>query len=295
MDEILARIAEFFTSLLTERRLSTAFWLVATVALVWITFRALRKIVLRLLGPRVNDQVRYMIHKGIDYTGAVVIVMTIFNRLGINFSALLGAAGIAGIAVGFAAQTSVSNVISGLFVMTERAFKIGDILRVDSVTGVVESFDLLSVRLRTFDNQLVRIPNETIIKANLVNMTHYDLRRFDLRVGVAYGSDLRKVREVLLDIVSRNEFAVAEPAPVVIFDSFSASSVDIMCGVWCSKDTFLDLKNSMMLEVAERFAAEGIQIPFPQMDVHLSPAPRDPASPTRESAGPLPAQAAPDA
>lgn len=269
MEALLSPITEFLSSQVTASRISTVFWLVSTVTIVWVTFLVLRKIVMKVIGTRFNEQVRYMIKKGLDYTGAVVIVMTIFNRLGVNFSALLGAAGIAGIAIGFAAQTSVSNVISGLFVMTERAFKIGDILRVDTVTGVVESFDLLSVRLRTFDNQLVRIPNETIIKANLVNMTHYAFRRFDLRVGVAYGTDLARVREILLDIVANNPFAVAEPAPVVIFDSFSSSSIEIMCGVWAPKDTYLDLKNSMMIGVSERFASEGIQIPFPQLDVHV--------------------------
>ncbi len=244
-------------------------WGVAIVATVWLSFRIVRSLVLRFIGSRLSEQVRYLIHKAIDYTAVVVIVMTIFNRLGINFSAILGAAGIAGVAVGFAAQTSVSNVISGLFVMTERAFKIGDVLTVDSVTGVVESFDLLSVRLKTFDNKLVRIPNETIIKTNLVNITHFDVRRCDLRVGVSYEANLRRIREILLDIAAKNAFAVADPAPIVVFDSFSSSSVDILLGVWGSKENYLDLKNTLMMDLSERFRAEGISIPFPQLDVHM--------------------------
>lgn len=244
-------------------------WLAAIVAIVWLSFRILRTILMRVIGTRLSDQVRYLIHKAIDYTAVIVIIMTVFNRLGINFSAILGAAGIAGVAVGFAAQTSVSNVISGLFVMTERAFKIGDVLTVDSVTGVVESFDLLSVRLKTFDNKLVRIPNETIIKTNLVNITHFDVRRCDLHVGVSYGTDLRRVKAILLDIAAKNEFAVVDPAPIIVFDSFSASSVDIMLGVWSAKENYLDLKNSLMIDVSERFRSEGVSIPFPQVDVHM--------------------------
>jgi len=269
MKDALNKLSAAFSSLVASGRLVDVFWLVVIVAIVWVSFRILRKIVLRFIGSRLNDQIRYLIQKAIDYTAVVVIVMTVFNRLGINFSALLGAAGIAGVAVGFAAQTSVSNVISGLFVMTERAFKIGDVLTVDSVTGVVETFDLLSVRLRTFDNKLVRIPNETIIKTNLVNITHYDVRRCDVRVGVAYGTDLRRLKEILLDIAAKNEFSVEEPAPLILFDAFADSSIDILFGVWGSKDKYLDLKNSLMIEVSERFRSEGISIPFPQRDLHV--------------------------
>ena len=269
MIEAVNRFFDSFFTVLSKERVMDIAWGVAIVATVWLTFRIVRSLVLRFIGSRLSEQVRYLIQKAIDYTAVVVIVMTIFNRLGINFSAILGAAGIAGVAVGFAAQTSVSNVISGLFVMTERAFKIGDVLTVDSVTGVVESFDLLSVRLKTFDNKLVRIPNETIIKTNLVNITHFDVRRCDLRVGVSYEANLRRIREILLDIAAKNAFAVADPAPIVVFDSFSSSSVDILLGVWGSKENYLDLKNTLMIDLSERFRAEGISIPFPQLDVHM--------------------------
>ncbi len=271
MKELFSQIVSTVSEFVTQGRLTDFVWLLLTIVIVWVAFKFLRSLVMRLIGTRLTEQIRYLIKKAIDYTAVVVIVMTVFNRLGINFSALLGAAGIAGVAVGFAAQTSVSNVISGLFVMTERAFQIGDVLQVDSVVGIVETFDLLSVRLRTFDNRLVRIPNETIIKTNLVNMTHYTVRRFDLRVGVAYGTDLRKVEAILRDIAGHNPFAVAEPAPIMIFDSFSSSSIDVIFGVWGAKETFLDLKNSMMIEVSERFRAEGVSIPFPQVDVHMVP------------------------
>ncbi|HPX47238.1 MAG TPA: mechanosensitive ion channel family protein, partial [Treponemataceae bacterium] len=188
---------------------------------------------------------------------------------GVDLSAVLGAAGILGVAAGFAAQTSVSNIISGFFVMTERAFRIGDLLKVDSVSGVVESISLLSIRLRTPDNQLIRIPNETIIKTNLVNMSHFDNRRFDLRVSVSYGTDLRAVRELLLDIAKNNEFALQEPAPILIFDTLAPSAIEIMLGVWGKKENFLALKNSMMIDVTERFRTENVTVPYPRLDVAM--------------------------
>jgi small-conductance mechanosensitive channel len=255
----------------TPERLFSAISVILIVVALLAFFRVLRKLAERVTARSGSPQVRYLVDKAIHYTGVVLAVLTVFNRLGISFSALLGAAGIAGIAIGFAAQTSVSNVISGLFVMTERAFKLGDVLKIDSITGVVESFDLLSVRLKTFDNQLVRIPNETVIKANLMNMTHYSVRRFSLTVGVAYGSDLERVREVLLGIAETCEFAVSDPAPVVIFDAFESSSIRVVFGVWGATEDFLSLKNAVMLAVSRRFAEEGIVIPFQQIDVRVQP------------------------
>ncbi len=271
LEAIAGALREFAASKATPERMFSVLSLVGIVVVILVFFRVLRKLAGRVTARSASPQVRYLVDKAIHYVGVVLAVLTVFNRLGINFSALLGAAGIAGIAVGFAAQTSVSNVISGLFVMTERAFKLGDVLQVDSITGIVESFDLLSVRIKTFDNQLVRIPNETVIKANLVNMTHYPVRRFSLAVGVAYGSDLEKVRGVLLGIARECEFAVAEPEPVVIFDAFEQSSIRVVFGVWGATENFLSLKNAVMLAVSRRFAEEGITIPFPQMDVRVIP------------------------
>jgi small-conductance mechanosensitive channel len=161
METIITRINRFFAEVITAEKLFSFFWFFIVIGIILIAFRLLRKIVMQVAEQKCNVQVQHVISKGINYTGIAIVIMTVFNRLGINFSALLGAAGIAGIAVGFAAQTSVSNVISGVFVMTERAFKIGDLLQVDSIIGTVESIDLLSIRLKTPENQLVRIPNET--------------------------------------------------------------------------------------------------------------------------------------
>ncbi len=273
MNNLLSRFADFFSAVFTVEIFMRIGSLLGLVIFIHVFFRILGSMVKRLGAKALKPQVMHIVQKAIHYLGFVVVLMTIFNRLGINLSALMGAAGIAGIAIGFAAQTSVSNVISGLFVMSERAFQIGDLLEVNSIVGTVESIDLLSIRLKTPENQFVRIPNETIIKTNLINKTHFPVRRFTLKVGVAYGTDLRQLREILQDIAAKNEFALAEPAPVVIFDSFEDSSITVLFGAWAPVEQFLELKNSMMIDVAERFAREGIVIPFPQLAVHAVNAP----------------------
>ena len=188
--------------------------------------------------------------------------------MGFKLTALLGAAGIAGIAIGFASQTSVSNIISGLFLISEKPFEVGDLIKVDDTKGNVLSIDLLSVKLRTLDNQLVRIPNESLIKNQVTNITRFPIRRFDINVGVAYKEDVSRVREVLLDIAKNNPYCLDEPEPLVLFLNFGDSALEFLFAVWFVKTDFFKLRNSVMQDIKERFDAEGIEIPFPHRTLY---------------------------
>lgn len=201
------------------------------------------------------------------------------SELGLNMGVLLGAAGVLTVALGFAAQTSVSNLISGLFLMVEQPFQLQDVIRVGGTEGQVIAIDLMSTKLRTFDNLLVRIPNETMLKAEVVNFTHFPIRRYDLKVGVAYRSDLAAVREALFEVAAANPLCLDEPRPLLIFLGFGGSSMDLQFSVWAAKDKFLDLRNSMHEQVKRAFDARGIEIPFPQQT--LSAAPDSPPLPVK--------------
>lgn len=206
--------------------------------------------------------------KLIFYTGLLILVITIMGQLGISLAPLLGAAGIVGIALGFASQTSVSNIISGLFLIAEQPFKVEDIITVNGTTGVVISIDVLSAKLRTFDNQFVRIPNETLIKTEVRNLTRFPLRRFNAKVSVAYKEDIAKVREILLDVAEKNDHALSEPQPLIVFEAFGASSIDLLFLVWAPVKEYLQLKNTLQEEIKERFDKDGIEIPFPHVSLY---------------------------
>ncbi|MDX1637711.1 MAG: mechanosensitive ion channel family protein [Balneolaceae bacterium] len=217
---------------------------------------------------------RYASHYGmlagkiVFYTGLTILVVTVMGQLGISLAPLLGAAGILGVALGFASQTSVSNIISGLFLIAEQPFKVDDIITVSNITGIVMSIDMLSVKLRTFDNQFVRIPNETIIKTEVTNLTRFPIRRFDALVSVAYKEEVDEVRDVLLEVAEKNEYALSEPEPQVIFNAFGASSVDLQLRVWGQSGEYLLLKNSIYEEVKEHFDDAEIEIPFPHVSLY---------------------------
>ena len=217
---------------------------------------------------RLTPQANMLIRKGIVYFGSIVIFIGVLNQTGFKLTALLGAAGIVGIAIGFASQTSVSNIISGLFLISEKPFAVGDVIQVGSTKGIILSIDLLSVKLRTFDNHLIRIPNETLIKNEVRNITRFPIRRLDINIGVAYKEDVGKVRTVLLDIAERNPFCLDEPEPAVRFDNFGDSALEFLFAVWCVREDYLKLKNKIMQEIKERFDAEGIEIPFPHRTLY---------------------------
>ena len=190
------------------------------------------------------------------------------TEIGFDLSILLGAAGILTVALGFASQTSASNVISGLFLLGEKPFSVGDVIRVGTTVGEVLSVDLLSVKLRTFDNLFVRLPNETMIKAEITNLNRFPIRRYDLQVGVAYKEDMRAVRDVLTDVADQNPLCLEEPAPMILFQGYGESSLNFQFSVWAKTEHYLELRNAIPTEVKEAFDAEGIEIPFPHRTLY---------------------------
>ena len=239
------------------------------LSVISLFFKILNSIVKKITVKKCSLQIQHIIDKGIRYAGFAVMVLTVFHRLGIDIRAILGAARIAGVAIGFAAQTSISNIISGLFVITERAFRINDVIEVEGTIGTVQSINLLSVILKTFDSQYVRIPNETIIKANLINYSQFPYRRVKTELGVAYGTDLRKLEQILVSVAKNNAFIIDDPAPSILWTSFSTSSIDLTLMAWTKIEDFVNLRNSLFVEIDERLKQENIEIPFQQLDIHI--------------------------
>lgn len=234
------------------------------IPLVWGAARWIRAHVTE----RYNAQKGLIVGKVVFWPLTLIIAISVLKELGFSLAPLLGAAGIMGVAIGFASQTSVSNVISGFFLLGEEPFKVGDVITVGDITGVVMTIDMLSVKIRTFDNRMVRIPNESLVKAQFINNTFFPVRRLDIPVGVAYREDIGRVRQVLLGVARDNPNVLMEPEPLVIFQGYGASSIDFTLAVWARKDAFLAVRNSITEDVKERLDAEGIEIPFPHISVY---------------------------
>ena len=248
-----------------DSALRIAALLIIGFPLLWMVSRLIGKV----SKSRFGDHLGLFFQRCVYYVGFVGILISILVELGFNPAALLGAAGIVSVAIGFASQTSLSNIISGIFLYWEQPFTVGDIVKVGDTSGMVLSIDLLSVKLRQFDNHFVRIPNETMIKTQVANVTKFPIRRVDIDVGTSYGSDVEKVMLVLRNVADKNPFCLDEPSALVVFKGFGESSLNFMLGAWCEKTQFLDLRNSITRDIKNAFDEEGIEIPFPQRVVHI--------------------------
>ncbi len=202
------------------------------------------------------------------YILIVLVAMSAMRELRFDLSVFLGAAGILTVAVGFASQTSVSNMISGLFLLVDKPFVIGDVVKIGDTVGVVHSIELLSTKIRTFQNGLVRIPNEVLFKSEVLNNTAFPIRRLDITVGVAYKENIDRVREILFEVAHSNPLCLEDPAPLFIFDGYGDSSINLKFCVWTVSQNFLDLMNSMRQEIKEAFDLNGIEIPFPHRSIY---------------------------
>lgn len=248
--------------------------------------RILATALYRMLRAPMGEHGAATLRRVVFYLLFAVVAMAALRELGFSLGVLLGAAGILSVALGFASQTSASNLISGIFLVAEKPFAIGDIIRIGERTGEVLSIDLLSVKLRTFDNLFVRIPNESLIKSEIVNLTRFPIRRLDLRIGVAYREDIAEVREILVAVADDFPLCLDQPRPTVIFIGFGSSSLDLQFSVWAKRENYLEVLNRLPEHIKDSFDQHDIEIPFPHISVYagsetssfpvrLDPAPSD--------------------
>lgn len=198
-----------------------------------------------------------------------IILLLVLDFAGVELKVLLGAAGVFTVAIGFASQTSASNLISGLFLIAEKPFKKGDVITVGEKTGVVLSINLFSTRLRTLDNLLVRVPNETLMKSEITNVTHFPIRRADLQIPLAFDADLGKVEQVLLELAESSGQCLDEPKPIFVVQGIRESRLDAQFSFWIHRENFLKTKNAFYGRMITAFKENSIEISLPKM-VHIN-------------------------
>lgn len=227
--------------------------------------------------------------KAVAYGGAVVVFLAVAQTLDIDLTALVATAGVATVAIGFAAQTSLSNLIAGLFLLVDRPFKVGDTVEIEGRLGVVLEISLLSTHVRTFDSIQVRWPNEVVLKATILNYTRFPARRIDVRVGVAYGSDLKRARSVLSEAIGGLELVLLEPATEVVTRGLLDSAVELEVRAWVAQPTFLRARTQIIECIHDSLGEAGIEIAFPQLTIWKGvarseqPASGEPGQPVEEA------------
>lgn len=206
------------------------------------------------------------------YRGVIIIITFIFvlSQLGINVTAALAGVGVVGLAVGFAAQATIANVLSGFGIFIDHLFKAGDWVTIDGNYGEVASITLRTTKIRTLDNTFVSIPNSVVTSQSVTNYTEQGMVRVKATVSIAYGESIHKAREVLIAAAKQIEGIRADPSPEVVVDELADSGVNLRVRIWIDNPRFEERYRFILTETAKRSLDEaGISIPFPQRDVHM--------------------------
>ena len=247
--------------------------IVVALLLVLIGFllaRVVSNTFIRTIGANLNAHQSMVWRRGIFYFIFLIFLMASLKEAGFKLSVFLGAAGILTVALGFASQTSATNLISGLFLIGEGSFEVGDtiqitLIRGHTIEGEVISIDLLSVKLLTQDNVYVRLPNEQLIRAPVHNLSKFPIRRIPITLAINFHEDIIKVREVLLDVAQKYPLVLADPKPAVTVTAFRESSIELLFAVWCQRENFLKVRDEMQERIRNGFLDNHIEIPVPKI------------------------------
>ncbi|MBN1974133.1 MAG: mechanosensitive ion channel [Sedimentisphaerales bacterium] len=202
-------------------------------------------------------------------TVLVIGFIMALSMLGINIAPLIAGLGVAGFVIGFALQGTLSNFASGLMILIYRPYDVGNVIEAAGVVGTVNTMNLVSTTIKTFDNQIIVVPNGSIWGGVIKNITGSDTRRVDMTFGISYGDDIAKAEKILKDIISSHKLVLKDPAPVIKLHELGESSVNFVCRPWSKTSDYWDVYWDVTRAVKELFDKDGVSIPFPQRDVHL--------------------------
>ena len=245
--------------------------LLITFVLVRNTPGLLETLILQRLP--LDNAARYALNTLISYIFAFCGVIVVAGTLGLRWSSVQWLAAGLSVGLGFGLQEVVANFVCGLIVLFEQPIRVGDVVTIDTVTGVVSRIRMRATTVTTYDRQEFVIPNKDLITGRVINWTLSDsMNRSLVRVGVAYGTDTRHVGAVLKEICNKTPHILKDPAPIVTFDEFGDSTLNFSIRFYLANlDNRFATVNEIHNSIAERFAEENIEIAFPQMDIHLKP------------------------
>jgi len=218
----------------------------------------------RSLKEKMSRENLDILSKVVNYGILLIAIIWIMPTIGIEPSGLMVAGGIVALAVGFASQSIIGNLISGLFLMGERPVKIGDLINISDELGIVEDIHIISTTIRTLEGNFVRIPNETVFTSIITNYTSNPVRRFEYRVGISYADDAALAVKVIKNVINDHPLALINPAPQVFVEELGDNSVDILVRVWSPSTEWYGVKMELLWKIKAELENAGIEIPFPQ-------------------------------
>ena len=243
-------------------------------AIILIVGIVISKLVLKMMSRGMKHDVIdktvsrfiYSLVRILLYALLATIVLAV---LGVPMTSIIAVIGTAGVAIGLALQDSLSNIAGGFSIMLTKPFKIGDYIKVDDVEGTVEAINMWYTELHSYDNKAIFYPNGQITSKKVTNYTALGIRRVDMVYTISYNADFRKAMEVLKSITDAHELILKEPEPKIRITELAESAVRITCYPWVKAEDYWTVYFDLNEAVKEQFDANGIEIPYNQLDVHL--------------------------
>lgn len=264
-NDFIVKLSDFATSYIFD---------VIMALLIIIVGCKLVKFIVKLINrtkgyQRLDEAVRSFMNSFIKIFLYVVVFISAATTLGVPVTSFVTILASCGLAIGLALQGSLSNLAGGIMILIFKPFKMGDYIVADGSEGTVREINIFYTRLTTPDNKIVTIPNGILSNSTVVDVTGNDTRRVDFNIGISYGSDLKKALEILGELGDTNPYALKEPAPAVIISAYNDSSIDITLRVWAKTSEYWSAMGDINMRVKDEFDKNNIEIPFPQMDVHV--------------------------
>lgn len=254
---------------------ATSIFKILLAVVILIIGSKLIKIIIKLLNKshsyaKLDESVRSFLNSFIRVVLYAVLYITAATALGVPETSLVTALASCGLAVGLALQGSLSNFAGGLMILIFKPFVIGDYIVSGSFEGTVKEINVLYTVIVTLDNRTVTIPNGSISNAPVVDVTGQATRRLDISVGISYNADIDKALSVLSALAANNKEILQTPAPQAVVDNLGESSIDLILRFWVNTENYWPVRYQMLKDVKQALDENGIEIPFPQLDVHVS-------------------------
>jgi len=218
---------------------------------------------------RVNALLQNFVCSVVNKTAWGLLLMIVIQRLGVNIAPLIAGLGVTGFILGFAFQESLGNLAAGMMLAINQPFGVGDYVSVGGIEGTVQELNMMAATLATADNKKVMVPNKVIWGSPITNYSATDKRRLEIATGIAYGADIAKAKRIALEVLRADPRVLADPAPLAEVISLGDSSVNLVLRPWTKPTDYWPTFFALNQAVKEAFDKNGVEIPFPQMDLHL--------------------------
>ncbi|WNO10248.1 mechanosensitive ion channel family protein [Teredinibacter sp. KSP-S5-2] len=236
---------------------------------IWIANHVVRFVKKLLQLRKLDDALTGFVEGLLSALLKFVVLLIAVEQLGIDTTSLLALLGAAGLAIGLALKDSLSNFAAGVMLIVFKPFKAGDFVEAGGIMGIVESVTIFNTLFRSGDNKEIIVPNAQIYGGTIINYSARATRRIDLIIGISYDDDMKKARQLMLDVINSDERILKDPEPVIAVDALADSSVNFVVRPWVNSSDYWAVRWHLLEAIKESFDANGITIPYPQQTVYM--------------------------